>query len=103
MMRLLQQMSKLSLILSFSLNSSLTLAADLPAGLKPTQTVVQGPAPFYCTDRPGAEKIAVAFRENADCHNQIAKAESGITVTQVVIGAVLVAVAGFFIGSTFAR
>ena len=56
----------------FLLSSVKIQAAELPAGLTPIVTPA-GPNSFYCTDKPGAQKIAVCFRENADCHKQVGK------------------------------
>ncbi len=57
-----------------SQNSTKTLAADLSEELKPLAAT--SGAPYFSTDRAGAEKIAIAFRENKACHGQLGK-ESG--------------------------
>ncbi len=54
--------------------------ASVPEVLKPVPEIIKdvpvvpigSSENFFCTDRPGAEKIAVTFRENSDCHSQLA-------------------------------
>jgi hypothetical protein len=69
--------------------------ADLPASLKPGE-----PAAFWCTDRAGAEKVAISFRENASAQAQI---KSGINVGDIFRDALLVGagiVAGIVVDRT---
>jgi hypothetical protein len=69
-------------MLACLLNSRTTRANELPAALKAVSVPASN---FFCTDRLGAEKIAVSFRENADCHAQIAKDNPG-TSTLIFVG-----------------
>lgn len=75
----------LSLILSLSLSCPVTLKADVPVNLKPSATNSE----FFCVDRQGAERIAIAYRENDSCHAQLKSATSRTdwsTVIMAVVG-----------------
>ena len=54
-----------------------TLAAELPQALKPG-----APESFWCTDRSGAEQVAIAFRENRSAQSQI----KGADIDWVLVG-----------------
>lgn len=81
------------------------LKADLADNLKPVpETVKDIPVVnagstenFFCTDRQGAEKIAVAFRENSDCHAQLKSGPRDDLIGIILIGVGSLA-AGFVIG-----
>ncbi len=59
------------------LNCQKTLAAELPQALKPA-----APESFWCTDRSGAEQVAIAFRENRSAQSQI----KGSDIDWVLVG-----------------
>lgn len=89
----------LCLTVILSLSCPKTLASDLPAGLSPEAPVSGGPVNFFCTDKTGAQKIAVAFRENKDCHNQVSKAAGGPDWVLVFIVGFVALSGGYLIGS----
>lgn len=92
-------MFTLSLILISSLNWQTTLRADIPASLKPTPaSQAYGNSEFFCVDRQGAESVATAYRENADCHAQLKTATSTTDWSIVIVGAALGLVTGLFVG-----
>lgn len=77
-----------------SLNWLPTLSADVPATLKPQSK----DAEFFCTDRQGSESIATAYRENADCHDQLKTATSTTDWSTVLVTAAAALLGGIVIG-----
>jgi hypothetical protein len=90
---------RIILCLMMHFGQSLTptcVKADLPQALKPG-----APGAFWCTDRAGAEEVATAFDQNADCHSQLKKEGSGgIDALTVVIAVITAALGGYFIGKS---
>ena len=82
-------------MISLNLSSTKTLAS-LSEDLKPL--AASSGAPYFSTDRAGAEKIAVCFRENQSCHAQLEKESSApdwlIMGLMVLVGGI----AGYTIG-----
>lgn len=88
-----------SLILISVMSCQKTLA-DLPANLRPSTAAIGTPMPFFCTDRAGAERIAVTFRENVDCHDQLKTVTSTTDWSTVIIAGVASLILGYAIGAT---
>lgn len=72
-----------------ALSCQRTLGAELPQALKPGDT-----QSFWCTDRAGAEQVAISFRENASAQSQI---KGGLSTADIFRDALLVA-AGIVVG-----
>ncbi len=87
----------LLVILTCTMSSTKTLA-DLSEELKPLAAT--SGAPFFSTDRAGAEKIAIAFRENKSCHDQIGKEDDKLDWVLVGISILVGGVLGYTLGNS---
>jgi hypothetical protein len=91
---------------SQTLNQNETVPVAIPDNLKPVPEVVKdvpvasvgSTDNFFCTDRKGAESIAVSFRENVDCHRQLSAVSSNTDWSMVVLVGAVALLSGFVIG-----
>lgn len=67
----MQKLLVASLILLSLMNSIKTSAQVVALSPKFVPVPSPSPLPFFCTDRPGAEKIAECFRDEPVCENKL--------------------------------
>lgn len=76
------------------MSSQKTLAGEIPASLKPGD-----PNVYFSTNEAGAKSIAICYRENHACHEQIKNTPSNDHSLDILIGVGALAL-GFFLGKT---